>query len=56
MTTAHIARRVEALEADAGRTDHNLQIVIAQPGETREQAMCRAGILDAKNVLVVVFT
>ena len=40
----------------AGRADHNLQIVIAQPNETREQALCRVGIEgDAKDVLVVVF-
>jgi hypothetical protein len=56
MTTAHIVKRIEALEADAGRTDQNLQIVIAQPSETREQALCRVGIEgDAKDVLVVVF-
>ncbi len=41
---------------DAGRTDHKLQTVIAQPNETREQALCRVGIEgDAKDVLVVAF-
>ncbi len=56
MTTSHIAKRIGALEAGAGRTDHNLQIVIAQHGETREQALCRVGIeRDAKDVLVVLF-
>ena len=55
MTSAHIERRIETLEADAGRTDHNLRVIIAEPDETSEQARRRLGIFDAKNVLVVVF-
>ena len=51
-----IEKRVEALEVDAGRADHNLQVVIAEHGETGEQARQRLGInRDAGNVLVVVF-
>lgn len=49
-------RRVEALEIDASRADDNLQVVIAEPGETGDQALCRFGIeRDAKNVMVVAF-
>lgn len=51
-----IERRVEALEIDTSRADHNLQVIIAEPGETSEQAMSRFGIeRDAKDVMVVVF-
>ena len=52
--TAHIEKRVEALEIDASRAGHNPQVVIAEPGETAEQARQRLGIdSDANNVLVV---
>jgi hypothetical protein len=54
--TAHIEKRVEALEVDATRADHNLQVVIAEPGETAQQARQRLGIdSDADSVLVVMF-
>lgn len=53
--TAHIAKRIEALEIDSNCTDKNLQVIIAEPGETAEQARQRLGIGDAKNVMVVVF-
>ena len=52
----HRLRAVQFYIKLAGRTDHNLQTVIAQPNETRGQALCRVGIEgDAKDVLVVVF-
>lgn len=51
-----IEQRVEALEVDASRADHNLQVIIAGPGETAEQARQILGIdRDAASVLVVVF-
>lgn len=51
-----IEKRVEALEIDASRADHNLQVIIAEPGETGDQARQRLGInRDADNVLVVTF-
>ena len=54
--TAHIVKRVEALEIDASRADHNLQVVIAEPGETSDQALRRVGIdAAASDVMVVVF-
>ena len=53
--TAHIAKRIEALEIDSISADENLQIILAAPGETAEQARQRVGIDDAKNVMVVVF-
>ncbi len=54
--TAHIEKRVEALEIDASRADHNLQVVIAEPGETSDQALRRVGIdAAASDVMVVVF-
>lgn len=54
--TAHIEKRVEALEIDASRADHNLQVIIAEPGETTDQALRRVGIdAAASDVMVVVF-
>lgn len=53
--TAHIAKRIEALEIDSVHADKNLRVVLAEPGETAEQARQRLGIDDVKNVMVVVF-
>jgi hypothetical protein len=54
--TANIERRVEALEANAGRADKSMRVVVAEIGETADQALHRLGIeADAKDVLVVVF-
>lgn len=54
--TAHLGKRVEALETDATRADHNLRVILAEPGETGDQARQRMGIdHDAKNIMVVVF-
>ena len=51
-----IEKRVKALEVDASRADHNLQVIIAEPGETADQARQRLGITrDADNVLMVTF-
>ena len=55
MTTS-IRSRLAALEIDASRADHNLQVVIAEPGETSDQALRRVGIdAAASDVMVVVF-
>lgn len=56
MTAIHIAKPIGALEADASRTDRNLHMTVAESSETGDQALRRLGILDAKNVLVVVST
>jgi len=54
--TATIERRIEALEIDATGADRNLRVVIAEIGETADQALRREGIeAGADNVLVVVF-
>jgi hypothetical protein len=45
----------EAVEIDASRANHNLKAIIAEHGETVQQARQRVGINDAKNVMVVVF-
>ena len=53
---ANIERRVEALESDASQADRSLRVVIAEPGETADQALHRLGIeRGADNVLLVVF-
>jgi len=55
--TGTIEKRIEALETEANRADQNLRLVIAELGETSEQALRRMGIKpDAKDVLVVVFS
>jgi hypothetical protein len=54
--TATIEKRIEALENDEAAADQNLRVIIAEPGETADQARSREGIEpDADNVLVVVF-
>ena len=54
--TGTIEKRVEALEVDTKDADNNLHVVIAEPGETTDQARRREGIEPgADNVLVVVF-
>lgn len=51
-----IEKRVESLEIDASRADGNLQVIIAEPGETGEQARQRLGITrDEDSVLLVLF-
>lgn len=54
--TPNFERRITALESDASRSDNNLRVVIAEPGETADQALHRMSIeRGAENVLVVVF-
>ncbi len=54
--SAPIRTRLEALEMEASRADHNLHVVIAKTGETGDQALRGLGIdLIAQNVLVVAF-
>ena len=51
-----INKRLAALETAAMSTDYNLRLVIAEPGETADQARLRKGIEpDTDKVLVVVF-
>ena len=51
-----IEKRIEALEIDASHADLGLRVVIAELGETAEQALRREGMAaGADNVLVVVF-
>lgn len=55
--TGNIEKRIESLETRASRADHNLQLVIAEIGETADQALTRLGVEpDDGNVLVVVFS
>lgn len=54
--SAGIEKRIEALEIDETAADQNLRVVIAELGETADQALQREGIAaGADNVLVVVF-
>jgi hypothetical protein len=54
--TAAIERRIDALEKDENATSVNLRVVIAEIGETADQALRREGVEPAAdNVLVVVF-
>lgn len=54
--TGTIEKRIESLETRASSADHNLRLVIAEPGETADQALRRVGIEpDAKGVMVVGF-
>lgn len=53
--SAPLQRRVETLEIIASSADGNIRLVLAEPGETAEQARQREGATDVENIVVVIF-
>jgi|CXWL01.1.fsa_nt_gi hypothetical protein len=51
---ANTEQRVAALEAAAAAVDHSVLVVIAESGETADQAQQRAGVEPGQQRVIVV--